>query len=56
VRQGSVLSLILFNIIINNVCNKIKEKMKVTGLKAFIYANMIWCDNMKEKEIRLAHS
>jgi hypothetical protein len=31
--------------------------MKVTGLKAFIYADdiMIWGNNVKELEIRLAH-
>jgi retron-type reverse transcriptase len=45
VRQGSVLSPILFNIIINYICKKIKE----TGLKAFTYADniMIWSDNKK---------
>jgi hypothetical protein len=50
-----VLLLILFNIIINDVCNKIKEKMKVIDLKAFIYAAdiMICSDNMKELEIRI---
>jgi hypothetical protein len=33
----------------NDVGNKIKEKMKVTNLKAFIYADdiMIWNDNVK---------
>jgi hypothetical protein len=34
VRQ-SKLSLILFNIIINNACNKRKEKIKVNDLKRF---------------------
>jgi hypothetical protein len=33
-RQESVLSPVMFNIIMNNVCNK---KSKVTDLKAFIY-------------------
>jgi hypothetical protein len=41
----------------NNVCNKIKEKMKLSDLKAFISADdiMIEGDNMKELEVRLAH-
>jgi hypothetical protein len=57
VRQGSILSLMLFNIIMNCVCNKIKEKMKVTYLKGFIYADdiMIWGGNVKDLEIKLAH-
>jgi hypothetical protein len=57
VRQGSVLSPVLFNIAINDVCNKIKEKMKVTDLQAYIYADdviMIWGDNVEELEVRLA--
>jgi hypothetical protein len=53
-RKGSVLSLILFNIIMKVVCNKIKEKVEVSDVKAFIYDIMTWCDNMKELEIRLA--
>jgi hypothetical protein len=45
----------LFNIITKDVCNKIKEKMKVTDLKTFIYSDdiMIWGDE-KEPDIRLA--
>jgi hypothetical protein len=42
VRQGSVLSLILFNVVMNEICLKMKEK---TGdLKALVYADdaMIW--------------
>jgi O-phosphoseryl-tRNA(Cys) synthetase len=53
-RQGSVLSLILFNIIIKNVCNKIRQKMNVSDLKAFISANdIIWGHDVKESETRL---
>jgi hypothetical protein len=42
---------------VNDVCNKIKEKMKVTDLKSFIYVDniMIWGDSVKEFKIRLAH-
>jgi hypothetical protein len=39
-RQGSVLSPTLFNVI-NEICKKIREKMKETDLKAFIYADDI---------------
>jgi hypothetical protein len=48
---------ILFNIIMNDICNKIREKMKVIELKTFIYAEDIktWGDKMKEPETRLAH-
>jgi hypothetical protein len=57
VRQGSVLSPILFSIIMKDVCNKIQEKIKVTDLKSFIYADdmMIWGDKVKDLKIRLAH-
>jgi hypothetical protein len=41
VKQKSVPSAIMFNIIMNNACNKIKEKMKVSELKAFICADDI---------------
>jgi hypothetical protein len=41
VRQGSTLSQILFNIIINDICNKTREKIKVTDSKTFIYAHGI---------------
>jgi hypothetical protein len=30
VREGSVLSLIFFNIILNDFCNKTREKLKIT--------------------------
>jgi hypothetical protein len=54
VREGSTVPPLLFNIIMNNVCSKIKEEMKVTDLKAFIYADniMILGDSMKELRIR----
>jgi hypothetical protein len=36
--------------------NKIKEKMKVTDFKAFLYADDLICgENIKELKIRLAH-
>jgi hypothetical protein len=38
VRQGSILS---FNIILNNICNKIREKLKVTDLKIVTYADYV---------------
>jgi hypothetical protein len=40
----------------NNICNKIRQKIKVTCLKAFIYADdfMIWEDYVKELEKILA--
>jgi type IV secretory pathway VirB4 component len=50
VRQGSVLSLILFNVVMNEICLKMKEK---TGdLKALVYADdvMIWGNNIKDLE------
>jgi hypothetical protein len=55
VMQRSVLSPLLFNMIISNICNKIRE-MKVTDLKTFIYAGdiRIWDDDVKELETRLA--
>jgi hypothetical protein len=35
-----------------NVCNKIREKTKVTDLKPFIYADdIMWGDIMKELDI-----
>jgi hypothetical protein len=51
VRQGRVLPPVLLNIIINNVCNKTKEKRKVSDLKAFIYAEdiMIWDERTRDK-------
>jgi hypothetical protein len=41
----------------NNACNKIKEKMKITDSTAFTYADVIIIrdDNVKELEIKLAH-
>jgi hypothetical protein len=30
VRQGSILSLILLNVMMNDICNKVREKLKVT--------------------------
>jgi hypothetical protein len=41
----------------NDACNKIKGKMEVSDLKAFIYADdiMILDDNVKELETKLAH-
>jgi hypothetical protein len=50
VRQGSILSPILFNVIMNEICVKIKEK---TGdLKALVYADdvMIWENKIKVLE------
>jgi hypothetical protein len=50
VRQGSILSLILFNVVMNEICLKMKEK---TGdLKALVYADdvMIWGNNIKDLE------
>jgi retron-type reverse transcriptase len=53
-RQGSVLSPILLNVIMNEICNKIREK-KETDLKAFIYADDIWGEDVKECETKLTH-
>jgi hypothetical protein len=40
----------------NNFCNKIREKLKVTYSKTFIYVDdiMIWGDDLKKFEIRLS--
>jgi hypothetical protein len=56
-RHGSSLSPILFNITINNICNGIREKIKATDLKPFIYAdNTMICGNkVKELKTRSAH-
>jgi hypothetical protein len=35
VRQGTILSPILFNVTTDKICNKIREKIKETDLKAF---------------------
>jgi hypothetical protein len=55
-RQGSILSLMLFDIIMNCLCNKIKEKNE-SNLKDFIYADdiMIWGGSVKDLKIKLAH-
>jgi hypothetical protein len=40
----------------NDVCNKINKKIKVTHLKAFTYTDDIMISSdMKEFKIRLAH-
>jgi hypothetical protein len=47
VRRGSILSPILFNVVMNEICLKMKEK---TGdLKALVYADdvMIWGNKIK---------
>jgi hypothetical protein len=46
---SSILSPILFNVVMNEICLKMKEK---TGdLKALVYADdMIWGNNIKELE------
>jgi hypothetical protein len=38
----------------NDICNEIKEKIKVTDLKDFIYADIIirWGDSVKELKVR----
>jgi hypothetical protein len=52
VRQRNVLSPILFNFIMNDVCNKIKEEMEVSDLKALIYAEDIMIlGDVKDPEI-----
>jgi hypothetical protein len=57
VRQGSVLSPILFNVMMNKICTKVSEEMKETDLKAFIYASdvMIWGEDVKELGTILIH-
>jgi retron-type reverse transcriptase len=41
VRQGSISSPILFNVTMNEICNKIREKINGIDLKPFIYADDI---------------
>jgi hypothetical protein len=56
-RQGRVLSPILFNVILDEICNKIREKLKERDLKAFIHADdiMIHDEDVKELQTRLNH-